>query len=63
MRSYAHSVSFIDIQESIDSNLTIPIMEGWQLDFAGRATIYGDEDVFKIEQDISLANVLVILPV
>jgi len=36
MRSYTHSLSFIDIQESIDSNLTISIMVGWQLDFSGR---------------------------
>jgi len=32
--SHTHSVSFFDIQESSDSNLTIPIMVGWQLDFA-----------------------------
>jgi len=34
MRSYTHSLSFIDIQESIDGSLTTIIMEGWQLDFA-----------------------------
>jgi len=33
-RSHTHSVSFFDIQESSDRNLTIPIMVGWQHDIA-----------------------------
>ena len=38
-------------------------MTTWFFWETGRATIYGNEDVSEIEQDISLANVLVILPV
>jgi len=38
-------------------------MTTWFCCDTGRVTIYGDEDVLEIEQNISLANVLVILPV